>query len=302
VPVVSPYVLPPPAAHAHRRDPKTLARSLLTKLGLPTRGAAAGDLAILVEARLEDGIGLHHFGLGSDDLHPFVRAVRAGIAAPGSPESEIRRVLLEYYARVTPGTAADWLDLPRTSAPPELLWAPPWAATMPWQIQTPAAWRAARERGVPSENRIAGRELSIEAGWHACGPVIPAKAAIEAGRLARLLASIQADGLIRHGGQDGDIDAVLLRGGGVQRWWVNSGHHRAAVLSALGYETAPIRIRKIVDLRDAAQWPQVASGLFQTDEARRIVERLLAGEWPRIARPWVRWVRSSATADLKISA
>jgi hypothetical protein len=275
-----------PASLGARR----LARRALGALGL-RKSAPAAAHGVVVEAELRDGVGLHHFGLAPDGCHPFVLAAAAGLDRPDAPEAAIEGVLLAYYDRVIPGNAADWLGVALADASPDLLWAPPWAAALPWQTQTPAEWRAARERGIPSENRLAGQELSIREGWHACGPVSARKAAIEAHRVGRLLASLQEHGLRRHDGRDGDIDAVLLRGGGVQRWWINSGHHRAAVLSALGYETAPVRIRRVVDLNDVAQWPHVASGLFRRADAIRIVERVLAGELPRVAQPWSQWVR-----------
>ncbi|MBL8552648.1 MAG: hypothetical protein JNL41_00110 [Phenylobacterium sp.] len=280
---------------------RRLARRALGALGL-RKADAAGDRGVVVEARLADGIGLHHFGLAADGCHPFVRAAAAGRDCPEAPDSAIVEVLRAYYDRVIPGNAADWLGLWPASASPDLLWAPPWAATLPWQTQTPAEWRAAREKGVPNENRLAGRELSIRDGWHACGPVSDQKAAVEAHRVGRLLASLQEHGLRRHDGRDGDIDAVLLRGEGVQRWWVNSGHHRAAVMSALGYETAPVRIRRVVDLRDVAQWPQVRSGLFQAADAARIVERLLAGELPGVAQAWAHWASGQTAHPLKATA
>ena len=272
---------------------------VLGRIGL-RRAPKAQHRFALVEARLADGIGLHHYGLSPQGYHPFVRAVLAALRRPHDPQAAIVDVLAAYYAKVTPGNAADWLDLPRATAPPSLLWSPPWAATMPWQAQSPAEWRAAREKGIPNENRIAGQELSILEGWHACGPVSARKAAIEGRRLSILLASLQEHGVRRHGGRDGDIDAVLLRGEGGQRWWVNSGHHRSAVMSALGYETAPVRIRAVVDVREADAWPQVASGLFTRDQAIAFVEGLIAGELPDVARGWERWVRAGGLAPLKL--
>lgn len=282
--------------HAALRAPLEKALGRIGLLG----AAKAQPKFELVEARLADGIGLHHFSLAANGVHPFVRAAEAGIRSPLDQHGAIVGVLAAYYAEVTPGNAADWLDLPRAVAPPSLLWAPPWAATMPWQTQTPAEWRAAREKGIPSENRIAGQELSILEGWHACGPVSERKANIEGRRLSSLLTSLREHGLRRHDGRDGDIDAVLLRGESGQRWWVNSGHHRSAVMSALGYETAPVRIRAVIDVRKAWAWPQVAAGLFTREQAVAFVERLIAGELPSVALGWDRWVRAGGLAPLKL--
>jgi hypothetical protein len=294
------FVIEVSQAPSHQGSLRAPLERILGRVGL-RRASRARHAFSLVEARLADGIGLHHFGLSPDGCHPFVRAILAATRRSGDPQRVIGDVLAAYYAQVTPGNAADWLDLPRAKAPPSLLWSPPWAATMPWQAQSPAEWRAAREKGVPNENRIAaGEELTILEGWHACGPVSARKAAIEARRLGILLASLREHGLRRHGGRDGDIDAVLLRGSAGQRWWINSGHHRAAVMSALGYETAPIRIRAVVDVRQADAWPQVISGLFTRDQAVSLVEGLISGELPEVARGWARWVRAGALTPLTL--
>ena len=245
----------------------------------------------LVEARISDGIGLHHFGLASG-YHPYVRAV-AEAARPScdDPERAIREALAMYFNRVQPQSPADWLDMP--GAPSELVNAPPHASTLPWQKNSPARWQEVREKGVQNENRLAGDELPLSDGWHACGPVSDRKLDVETCRLLKLLESIQRKGLQRHNGRDGDIDAVLLRSGRGERWWINSGHHRSAVLSALGYKTAPVRIKAVIDTTEAKSWPQVQSGLFTEAQAVRIVERLVDGDLPRVASEWVRYVDSA---------
>lgn len=254
-----------------------------------------GDYRLL-EGRIEHGIGLHHFNLRPDGFHPFVRAIQAGIREPAAPQAAIERVLGEYYSRVKPQDAADWLGEPGASAARVLADLPPHAVTMPWQANSPQRWLEVRENGIPNENRLAGDEMPISEGWHACGPVSARKIAVEGRRLCNLLVSFQKNGLMRHEGHDGDIDSVLLRGAGGERWWINSGHHRAAVMSALGYETAPVRIKAVVDVADAANWPQVASGLFDRQEAIRFVEGLIADERPRVTDPWTTWVRTADAA------
>jgi type II secretory pathway component PulK len=83
-----------------------------------------------------------------------------------------------------------------------------------------------------------------------------------------------------------------LRAGSVERWWINSGHHRAPVLSALMFDSVPVRIRDIVDVRDVSNWPNVASGLFSRKAALRVVERLLEGRLPAVAAGWTAYLSS----------
>jgi hypothetical protein len=186
------------------------------------------------------------------------------------------------------------MGLPVELTPAGFVGEPPYAATFPWQDRSPASWRKYRAQGISKENRIAGRSIGIEDGWHACGPVSAAKAEVETLRLSALLASLQQQGFKRHEGRDGDIDAVMLKAGGETLWWINSGHHRAAVLTALDYETAPVRVRQTFDLETVAEWPNVRNGLFTPQAATVLVNRLFDNRLPAALQPWADFCKDSA--------
>lgn len=268
---------------------KRLAKTLLVKAGL----RAKDEPSQLVEARVDEIIGLHHFRLGRDSVHPFDHAIRAGADNPARPAEAVQAALAEYYERVQPRDAAEWLGLSPECTPAELVGEPPYAVTFPWQDRSPTTWKKARARGIPRENKLAGHSLPIAAGWHACGPVAPEKIEVEARRLSTLLASLQAHGFLRHEGADGDIDGVLFLMGERRRYWINSGHHRAAALSALRYETVPVRVRKVMDLSRAAEWPNVKNGLFSIGAATTLIGRMFDDELPAVIAPWAEHLSSS---------
>jgi hypothetical protein len=256
--------------------------------------ALANGKTVLLDLPLSNGIGLHHFPLHMDGPHPFVRAVRLASVAPArNSEHEqniISAALNEYYERVKPGSAAEWLGVNEKT----LQDLPPLAAVFPWQTKGPSQWQQARSKGIQNENRLAGNEIGIAEGWHACGPVSAAKLEVEAQRLQRLLQSIRTEGLLRNDGRDGDMEAVLLKGDKVSRWWLNYGHHRAAVCAALRFENVPVRIVGIINPADAEQWTQVQSGIFSTDVAKKLVARLLRGELPEICGDWQTFIKPAS--------
>lgn len=100
----------------------------------------------------------------------------------------------------------------------------------------------------------------------------------ETRRLWILLDSIRNKGYQRHNGKSGDIEGIALENGtGRFRWSISPGNHRVGVLSALGQETAPVRIHGILRRQDASIWPNVVSGLFSPAEAIAVFDQLFEG-------------------------
>jgi hypothetical protein len=285
---------------------KHFAGRIARRLGLRGSGIVdlrqGGDVASVLQAGrvalldlpLSAGIGLHHFALDDVALHPFARATKRALANPSaSLEGAVSGSLREYYEQCQPRSAADWLGLPKRLQ--GLLGSmPPWSTIFPWQGGSPESWQKQREDGVPLENKLAGRALSIGDGWHACGPVSKDKLGIETSRLATLVRSIQTSGLLRNDDRDGDLGAVLIRGAGVEKWWLNFGHHRSAVFAALGYSRIPVRISAVIDADSPQRLPQVQSGLFSERDASEIIDRLLGGRLPPVLEAWATFARTSA--------
>lgn len=73
---------------------------------------------------------------------------------------------------------------------------------------------------------------------------------------------------------DGHIQGYLLKSGDDYRFIVSEGQHRMAVVGMLGYEIIKCRHNlhypRVVDLKNAGQWPQVKSGLYSRELAERV--------------------------------
>ncbi|MNL59036.1 hypothetical protein D3C87_1827260 [compost metagenome] len=107
-------------------------------------------------------------------------------------------------------------------------------------------------------------------------------------RLTGIYDAIAREGYRRSDAPDGDIKGVVLVGGDGFRVLVTAGHHRASALTALGKDTAPIRIdNPVVRRSEAGAWPNVRSGLFSEAQALAVFDRLFAGAQPAGCR-WSR--------------
>ena len=247
-------------------------------------GYLAGGRAFVIDVplnRCRRGWGAISFALGPGSLDPIARTAEAyirdkGTSYDGSP-------LARYFEHFQPKSAAEVLRL--SGSPFEEM--PPLAAQSPWG--SPLSEEELLNL-IRNENRGHGVDLGAEHGWIGFGPMLPEKGRLEMTRLARICDSIRAHGLRRRDTMDGDIRATALIGD--QDWicWIRSGHHRIAVLSALGYAYVPIRLMSgrfgpLIRRGDVDAWPQVHNGLYTRDQALAVFDRVMEGRPPDEALP-----------------
>ena len=119
-------------------------------------------------------------------------------------------------------------------------------------------------------------------GWQQCGPVSEDKAYSEFLRFMNTAKSIYDNGYQQTiESLDGDIAGTVLVSGSEFRVLIADGCHRYAVLKALNYPSIPICLRRwplIVRREDAMSWPNVVSGLFSSELALSIFDRVFAGK------------------------
>lgn len=245
-------------------------------------------VGVAFRARLDQGA-LHNFALGQDSVHPWVVALRR---AGTQPQAVIvRQALARYYDLVQPANAAEWLDVPAGQTS-DLTSLPPAAGVFPWSLVSPeealsrAQTRAARERR--------GYRLRSDAfvGSPSFGPMAPVQVEAEADklcRLATLLSRVDLDPLRI----DYDLGATVLVDGDRYRWFGNAGRHRIAVMCALGAQTVELAVRAVVRRDEVDLWPLVSAGRLGRETALQVFDRLMAGDPPGIALPWVTLLHSS---------
>ena len=242
---------------------------------------------VLINAPVVAGRGLPLFTFLPSGPHPFVHAVSAALKNTASAKDTIHSVLRSYYDLVQPINALELFGL-ESEEVPQFANEPSWAAILPWYEESISQWRKIHQASVIMENRTAGRTLTISDGWAWCGPVTEKKLRIETSRLYSLMVSIRRNGLRWHNGTGGDILAVvLMRQDGRWRWQAQTGQHRAAVLSALGFKNIPLCVIKVVNRDDVDVWPNVVSGVFSRSVALRLFDCVFEGALPPIVQPWV---------------
>lgn len=180
----------------------------------------------------------------SGGWHPFVAALENG------PEA-----LRGFYNAFMPSDLASMYFLEQ---PCEL---PPWE--IPW---------IGRLKRTPPPGEAG---LSADHGVSFYGPATDEKVAVEYRRLKALSDSVRAKGYDPDA--KGGIAGHFLRRGGEYRFFVRGGKHRSAVLAHLGKPLVPVGFRtnwpRVVDLRDAADWPLVRSRAMTKSSAEAVFHR-----------------------------
>lgn len=230
---------------------------------------------------MKDGRSLFVLPLQGEDLHPFVEAAKEAIdvALVGGDEREaIRRRLMDFYSCYQPGSAAEVLGASAEEMP-MLGEQPPWVVIKPWEDMTVIERMQKMTQHEKEDNgQIVGSGISIEHGCNFCGPVSNEKLNIEVERIYRLVRSMRKNGFKRDDSYDGDIRAdVLIDSSGEWRWLVKSGQHRAAVLSAMGFASVPIRVHAIVCRDEVDCWPQVLAGNCSREVGLKIFDNIFMG-------------------------
>jgi hypothetical protein len=218
-----------------------------------------------------------------NQLHPYVRTAVAylhnnKITYENSP-------LRQYYDYFQPDNASTVLGLvPGTSEFFEK--SPPSWRIYPWNPNQPEKVAAAKRKITREENSARGLSLDADHGYTVFGPVSNEKGKLEFSTLVNLVNSISKSGYIRTNRPDGDIQAIVAFDMCDNvRYFISKGHHRVAVLAALGHETIPIRVSRnlVVRQNEANKWPHVRDGLFSPEQAIEVFERVFNGQPPKSA-------------------
>lgn len=272
-----------------RRILLALLRRLARRLGFELRSRRAEPAAIVdvepasdaiyaqsdVRFRVPIGRCFYPFGYGyaTDAWHPFTATLLEAAGAGAYPYET--SLLARYYRAFQPDTLAQLLFPAEALAGADIS---PLDSVDITRVEPYLPWFP----GVA----LRGGEHGLDAGHghQGYGPVSEEKGRLELERLLRTYRSVEESGYRPDLAGD-DIRGYFLVRGGAYRFIVRQGLHRIAVLSALGYDSVPVRFMKgfprAVHAADVGAWPLVRSGAFPEAWARRYVEQFFA--------PDVRW-------------
>ena len=241
----------------------------------------------ILDASIKDGRIQPGFNL--KDSVPFVVAAKNGIEYGIEKEGfrdKIYDTLLLYYNNFQPKNAAEFLGL-SLELENELVQAPPWGSVFPWRARTLDSYKKTYEKAAISDNKSYGYGGGVEKGWTFCGPTSAEKCSIEAKRMEYVIKRIHIDGYQRSNDKDGDIKVTALVNENKDwRWLVTSGFHRVCAVTALGYESIPVRVNLVISRQDVDFWPHVSSGLYSRENALTIFDNFFYGLPPIKAKLW----------------
>lgn len=232
---------------------------------------------VLMNAKLKHGRCFNFFPL-APEVNPFIRALVESEAADETKKKLIiKQTISEYYQNNQPENVYDWYNLPPTDAP-KLINTPPWSAPMPWSTGSISSEKNTVERWILQDNIESGMDLNIDHGFTYYGPVSEKKLEVETNRLLSIYQSIKNKGYIRNDKYDGDIGGkIFISSNGEWRWRVFRGQHRTIALAALGYTEIPIMVKQIIYETEVDCWPNVLSGLYTSDGAKKLFKTVFNG-------------------------
>lgn len=254
-----PFPRPIPALHEH-----VTAALLASRVGGNSAFSCPIDSIVM----------LNGFGFGPSSWHPFTATLREHVEHGISNYED--SILARFYARWQPTNAAEAIvgfsDLPPgfATTPAHGYHFSPWSGTtLGDELDAVEKYCAADY----AEHGFSGLSLATD-GFKYHGPVSDALGKAEYTRLIRVLLSLTSRGYDRN---HGDINVYLLRRGDDLRFVCRGGVHRLAAAQANDQRWIPARLCSpyLVDIQEAAHWPQVANRYWPRKAAERYSDHLI---------------------------
>src|SRR5699024_3176572 len=218
----------------------------------------------LIDADFKKCIAINRFSFEKTGSNPFINTLTDYIENGSISYSGSR--LEDFYNTFAPKNVADLFDL-EGKLHANLVKLSAAYFVPPWENADMESKRKFREKYVKYENRQRGKALSLEHGRGCFGPVSEEFGQLKIKTLVALTKSIANKGYLRGNGPGEDIEATVLVKNRDFKYLINDGNHRIAVLSALGYKTAPLRvlaqsIPAFIYRDEVYYWPNVKNDLY----------------------------------------
>ncbi len=201
---------------------------------------------------------------------PFIETLLAYMR--GTCKSYDDSPLQIFFEHWKPANAAEALCLNPEEVCDELCNLPP-IVLFPWWNQTPKEIMHAQKIYCASECR--------QFGIPECDINSDSFRRLHYKRLIDIYNKIKIHGFKGINQNGHDITGEMLIHGENIRFVLRGGQHRTSVLAAIGYHNIPLRVRLIVRREDYRFWPYVRDGLFTTDQALFVFDRVFSGKQPQ---------------------
>ena len=240
----------------------------------------------LMELPLSRGVGLRFYPLSHDTHHPFILAL---LNRENGFDSKNRayEILRKYSELVNVRNANDFLGFPGEEAvfPQD---SHPYEFTFPWISLSPEQMKKNYEGYYSRENRKYG--LKSDECLESIS-VTEEKIQLEVIRLQSLKNSIKKNGY--EGKENDPIGGAVFIKGDEWKWFVEGGQHRAAVVTALGFEKVLVHVRRIVRREDVNVWPGVRNKIYSPQSALKLFDHMFDLKAPCSAEAWIDHVNAN---------
>ena len=230
-----------------------------------------GEVALM---KVQDGYSLKRHALRSE--HPWIASLDETRKLPARGKTiHCAQTLQDIFAE-SKSSLPEFLGL--IDAPDWLHHIPPSHDFFPWDN---LELREIRRYSCGFRHHDRQNHQPTHHSWPGYGPQSLKACAKHAKRLLKLYRSLNRNGFRSNRRPDGVPEGVVLRDSCNNiRWITSGGNHRVTVAACLGFESVPIRVMSIVDVRDLADWPGVLTNLFTPSQARKVFEIFFAPAIP----------------------
>lgn len=200
-------------------------------------------------------------------------------------DSYVESPLKKYYDAVHLATGADKLGIDNL----KLRSYSPLHVDAPWRNPPGESVYQRRARTVRREAEAYGKNLTIEDGWRAFGPMTDTMGEFEFQRLSFISGSIASNGYKVSDFRSYPTGNLMLTKNNEWAVLIDDGNHRVSALGVYHYAKTPIVLNpsKTIRWSDAESWPAVQQGAMTAKEARQVFDRIFAGRQPdAVAAVW----------------
>lgn len=238
------------------------------------------------------------FQLGKQSKSPFVKTLLD--YSSGAHVSYDGSVLECFYKLYQPLSASDTIGIGKLKNS-TLQHAKPYAAPLPWdnytieqkeKIRIEISKREAKSFGSKSQSPKYLCDTML-------GPLLPSRGELEFSRLVSVFKSVKKNGFNVNKDGFNNVQSICLYDCANDSWkyFIYSGHHRAAALSALGYDKITVQLNPygfgyIVRKKDSCFFPVVSHQYLTLKEAELYFERIMNAVQPKIMEGYLSYLDS----------
>jgi ParB-like chromosome segregation protein Spo0J len=254
-----------------------------------------GIKPVVTTAPLAIGRTSRWFDLLPTSLDPAIAAIRHGLSDGLSGEDLFQSILntLKVHHKLSSNVNNTAVRLGLEDFHPiKLMNYPDWAIVFPWDSESLDEKKTRFPLSVKRNRADHGLEIQSEDPLEIMQTINDEASLISHAKQYAWLTDEIKNGF-HHGGKYGYIKAEILVDGDDVRWKPGGdGNHRVAAAAALGIESIPVLITKVIRIDEARYWPNVMNQDFDQICAEHVFRQLFNAIPPKYQHPWMKWIQA----------